>query len=159
MTNYVTTNGLNDGNFQSERQFAQSISRTIDFSKFTTTGVAGVAADTADVLTIPAGFVVESVFTQIIATSTTASSTFGVGDSSSSVGYLPNTTSATAAAGTMTSASGAYLFTTFATTPAVTAVTAAGKAYATADTIRVVLGTTAPLNGKVKIVVRGFTVV
>ena len=158
MANYVTTTGLNDSNFQSERLFPQSLSRTIDFAKFTTTSVAGAAADTADVITIPAGFVVEGVFVQIVTASTTGSSVFGVGDSTSSVGFLPNTTAATAAVGTISPSTGALLFAPFATTPAVTALTQ-GKAYAAADAVRVVLGATAPVNGKIKIFVRGFQLV
>lgn len=154
MTNYVITSGTADKLYQTHDTGWKILEKVVDFSKFTGTA-AGVAADTADVITIPASFMVENVLAVILTPSTTSSSTFGVGDSSSSTGYLPNTTSATAAAGTAASASGSYLFTTFATTPAVTALTSAGKYYGTADTLRVVLGTTAPLNGIVKFIVRG----
>ena len=158
MANFVTTDGLNDLNFQISRPVAQTRSRIVDFAKFTLTGVAGAAADTADVITLPANFVVMDVKTIIVTASTTASSVFGVGDSASSVGFMPNTTAATSAVGTVVDASGANLFTTFATTPAVTAVISNGKTYATANAIRVVLGATAPLNGKVKVIVYGFQI-
>ena len=154
MTNYLLTSGTSDKLYQTHNNNWAILEKQVDFSKFTGTA-AGVAADTADVITIPAGFIVENVIAVIVTASTTSSSTFGVGDSSSSVGYLPNTTSATATAGTAASASGPYFYTTFATTPAVTALTAAGKYYGTADTLRVVLGTTAPANGIVKFIVRG----
>ena len=159
MTAYDIRTGVTDLNFQAKSFEMQILSRTIDFAKFTGSA-AGAAADTADVIDIPAGFVVESVFVQNVTPSTTTSSVFGVGDTSSSVGYFPNTTSATAAATTIVSGTGAYLLTSFATTPAVNnVVTNIGKAYATADRIRVVLGATAPLNGKVKIWVRGWVLV
>ncbi len=154
MTNYVITSGTADKLYQTHDPAWVVLEKLVDFSKFTGTA-AGAAADTADVITLPAGFIVENVLAIVVTPSTTSSSTFGVGDSSSSTGYLPNTTSATATAGTAASASGSYLYTTFATTPAVTALTAAGKYYGTADTLRVVLGTTAPLDGVVKFVVRG----
>lgn len=154
MSNYDLTTGTSDKLYQTHNHSWAVLQKSVDFSKFTGTS-AGTAADTADIITIPAGFIVENVIAIIMTPSNTGSSTFGVGDSSSSTGYLPNTTSATATAGTAASASGPYLYTTFATTPAVTALTAAGKYYGTADKLRVVLGTTAPLNGVVKFIVRG----
>lgn len=156
-TNYDLTAGTVTKLYQSHDPAWVTLYNKVDFSKFTGTA-AGAAADTADVLTLPAGFVVENVLAIIDTPSTTSSGTFGVGDSASSVGYLANTTDATAAAGTVAQAAGAYLYTTFATTPAVTALTAAGKSYATANKLRVVLGSTAPLNGIVKFVVRGFQI-
>lgn len=143
-----------DGLFQKNTLDGGLLSKVVDFAKFTGSA-AGAATNTADVLTIPAGFIVEDVLVKVLTPSTTGSSVFGVGDSAGSSGYLPNTTSATAAAGTITKASGSYLFTTFATTPAVTALTSAGKAYETASKLVVLLGATAPLNGKVLVIVRG----
>lgn len=155
MSNYVLTAGTSDLNYQKHTYGGETISRLVDFSKFTGTA-AGAASDTADIITLPAGFIVESVWAKVITASSTASSTFGLGDSSNSVGYLANTTDATQAAGTIIPSTGAYLLASFATTPAVTGVLSQGKVYSTAGTLRVVLGTTAPLNGKVQFVVRGF---
>ncbi len=155
MTNYDITLGLLDKNFQRERKEAPTLSRIVDFSMFTTTGVAGAAADTADVITIPVGFTVEDVITTIVIPSTTASSVFGVGDNADSAWYIPNTTSATAAAGTVAKTvgvSGKFKDPTSATTLA----GSMSKTYTTAGTIRVLLGATAPLNGKIKIDVRGY---
>lgn len=155
MTNYDITAGTSDLNFQKRSFENQTLSRVLDFSKFTGTA-AGTAADTADVVTIPAGFVVESLFVKVVTASGTASSTFGVGDSASSVGFLANTTDATQAAGTVIPSTGTYLLASFATTPAVTGVLSQGKVYTTANKVRVVLGSTAPLTGKIQVVVRGF---
>lgn len=155
MTAYDTKSGASDLNFQKHTPGGHTISRLLDFAKFTGTA-AGAAGDTADIITLPAGYIVESVWAKIITASSTASSTFGLGDSSNSVGYLANTTDATQTAGTIIPSTGAYLLTSFATTPAVTGVLSQGKVYSTAGTLRVVLGTTAPLDGKVQFVVRGF---
>ena len=158
MTNYDISLGLADQNFQREIKVAQTLSRVVDFSKFTTTGVAGAAADTADILTLPVGFTVEDVFATVLVASTTSSSVFGVGDSSDSAYYIPNTTSATAAAGTVAKSagvSGKFKDTTSVTTLA----GSMSKTYTTAGTLRVLLGSTAPLNGKVRIDVRGFQLI
>ncbi len=159
MTNYDITLGLGDFNFQRAETQHQTLSRIVDFSKFTTAGAAGSAADTADVITIPANFVVEDVYVTIKTASTTTSSTFGVGDAADSVYYLPNTTDATATAGTVdhtvAGASGKFKDVTSATTLA----NSMEKVYTTASTLRVVLGSTAPQNGKIKIDVRGFYLV
>ena len=48
-----------DGLFQSHDLSAQILSKTVDFSKYTGTA-AGAATKTADVITIPAGFVVDT---------------------------------------------------------------------------------------------------
>jgi hypothetical protein len=158
MTNYDMTLGLADQNFQREIKVPPTLSRVVDFSKFTTTGVAGAAADTNDVLTIPAGFTVEDVFVTVLVPSTTSSSVFGVGDNSDSGFYIPNTTSATAAAGTVVKSSGvAGKFKD--TTSAATLAASMSKTYTPAGTIRVLLGSTAPLNGKVRIDVRGFQLI
>lgn len=158
MTNYVVTNGLNDGNFISEERDKTCLARTLNFAKFKDTSVAGASADTADVIVIPAGFVVEDVYYKIITASTTAASTFGLGDSSDSVLFLPNTTSATATAGTIgktTAYSGKFHDLTSVTT----ALQTLTKVYSTADALRVVLGNTAPLDGSVRFYIRGFYLV
>ena len=158
MTNYDITLGLADQNFQKEIKFPQTLSRVVDFAKFTTTGVTGTAADTADVITLPAGFTVYDVFTTIVTPSTTTSSVFGVGDNSDSAYYIPNTTSATAAAGTVVKSvgvAGKFKDVTSATTLA----GSMSKTYTTAGTLRVLLGATAPLNGKVRIDVEGFQMI
>jgi hypothetical protein len=155
MTNYDMTLGLVDKNFQREIKVPQTLSRIVDFSQFTTAGVAGVAADTADVLTIPLGFTVEDVFVTVVLASTTSSSVFGIGDNSDSGYYLPNTTSATAAAGTLAKSVGvASKFKD--PTSATTLAGSMSKTYTTAGTLRVLLGATAPLNGKIRVDVRGF---
>jgi hypothetical protein len=158
MANYDMTLGLVDQNFQKEMKVPQTLSRVVDFSKFTTTGVAGAAADTADVLTLPSGFTVEDVFVTILVPSSTSSSVFGIGDNSDSGFYLPNTTSATAAAGTVAKSAGiAGKFKD--PTSTATLAAAMSKTYIPAGTLRVLLGSTAPLNGKVRIDVRGFQLI
>ena len=158
MTNYDITTGLADQNFQREIKRPQVLSRVVDFAKFTTTGVTGTAADTADVITLPAGFTVIDVFTTIVTPSTTSSSVFGVGDSADSAYYIPNTTSATAAAGTVVKTVG-VLGKFKDVTTATTLAASMTKTYTTAGTLRVLLGSTAPLNGKVRIDVNGFQMI
>jgi hypothetical protein len=155
MSNYDLTTGTSDKLYQKHDQSHAQLVKTLDFSLFTGSA-AGAAADTADIITIPAGFVVEDVFTVSDTASTTSSSVFGVGDDADSAYYLPNTTSATATAGTVvktgTGASGKFKDgTSVASYSAATC-----KYYTTASTLRVLLGATAPLNGKVKFIVRGF---
>ncbi len=158
MTNYDITAGLADSNFQREIKRSQSLSRVVDFAKFTTGGVTGSAADTADVLTIPAGFTLLDVYATIITPSTTASSVFGVGDNADSAYYIPNTTSATAVAGTVAKTVG-VLGKFKDVTTATTLAASMTKTYTTAGTLRVLLGSTAPLNGKVRIDVNGFQMI
>ena len=155
MSNYDLTAGTSTKLYQSHDLQRGQLVNKVDFSLFTGSA-AGAATDTADVITIPAGFVVEDVFTVIDTASTTSSSVFGVGDAADSAYYLPNTTAATAAAGTVvktgTGASGKFKDgTSIASYSAATT-----KWYTTASTLRVLLGATAPLNGKVKFIVRGF---
>lgn len=156
MTNYDITAGTSDLNFQTHELDFQLLSRVVDFAKFTGSA-AGAAADTADILTIPAGFTVEEVYYKILVASTTSSSVFGAGDSADSTYYFPNTVSATATAGTIaktvTTATASKFKGSSAT--AATLVDLSTKLYSTADKLRVVLGATAPLNGKVQFVVRG----
>ena len=158
MTAYDITAGTSDLNFQSHTLEWSLISRLIDFSKFTGTA-SGVASDTSKIITIPAGYSVESITTKIVTASTTTSSTFGLGDSSGAVYYLPSTTSATATAGTVVKtgagATSAFNDVTSVTTYANSSV----KNYTAADAIVVTLGTTPPTNGKVRVEVRGFQTV
>lgn len=141
-----------DGLFQSHSLEYQLLSKTVDFSKFTGSA-AGVAGKTADVISIPAGFVVENVFVKVL-TAGTASSTVNVGDSSAASFITGVATDGTA--GTTTAASGSYLFGSFATTPAVSGVYNGGKLYSAADALRLTLGSTAPVTGSVKVVVKGY---
>lgn len=142
-----------DGLFQSHDLSAQILSKTVDFSKYTGTA-AGVATKTADVITIPAGFVVENVFVKVLVAGT-ASSTITVGDSSDADNYVASV-ACDGTAGTVTAAAGSYLYGSFATTPAVSGVYNAGKLYSTADAIRLTLGATPPTTGKVQVVVKGY---
>lgn len=155
MTAYDCTNGLNDGNFQAHDLGQAVLTRVLDFAKATTTGVAATAADTVDVITIPAGFMVEAVATKVITASTTTASVFGVGDTSDSVFYIAASTSATSVAGTIVAtgagASGKFNDITSTTTLANSFL----KFYSAADKLRVLMGTTAPLNGKVQFTVIG----
>lgn len=155
MANYDLTSGTATKNYQTHDLGRGQLSNTVDFALFTGTA-AGSAADTADIITIPAKFVVEDVFTIVGTASGTASSVFGVGDAADSVYFLPNTVAATAAAGTVvktgTGAGSKFKDGTSVATYSANTV----KYYTTASTLRVVLGATAPLNGKVKVIVRGF---
>lgn len=155
MSNYDLTAGTVTKLYQAHDQGWGTLTNQVDFSKFTGTA-AGVAADTADVITIPAGFVVEDVYAIIVTASSTGSSVFGAGDQASSTFYLPNTTSATATAGTVvkTGAGAASAFKDI--TSVTTLANSMVKFYSAANTLRVVLGATAPLNGVVKFIVRGF---
>ena len=154
MAAYDLTTGTVDKNYQVHNNNWSVLEKTLDFSKFTGSA-AGAATDTAKIITLPVGFIVEDVFTVVLTPSTTSSSTFGVGDSGSSVYYLPNTTSATAAAGTVvktgTGAASAFKDGTSVTTYSASTC----KYYTAADALVVVLGTTAPANGLVKFIVRG----
>lgn len=155
MANYDITAGTSDLNFQKHSVDFQVLSRLVDFSKFTGTA-AGAAADTADVLNLPNGFVVTDIGYQIVTASSTATSTFGVGLTADSQFFFANTAAATAAAGTMVLA-GAGAAGKFNDIFSVTTLAnSKTKLISPADKIRVVLGTTAPLNGKVQIVVHGF---
>lgn len=155
MSNYDITAGTSDLNFQKHDLGFTVLSRMVDFSKFTGSA-AGSATDTADIINLPAGFVVEAVGYKIITASGTASSVFGVGLSGDSVYFLPNTTSATATAGTIgiTGAGAASKFNDI--TSVTTYANSSYKVISTADTLRVVLGATAPATGKVQFFVKGW---
>lgn len=155
MANYDTKSGASDLNFQKHTPGGHTISRLVDFAKFTGTA-AGAAGDTADVITLPAGFVVEDVYYKVIAASTTASSTFGAGTAADNVYFFASTQDATATAGTIvkTGAGASGDFHDIATVT--TLANSLTSVVSTATTLRVLLGSTAPLNGKVQFVVRGF---
>ena len=159
MTNYDTSAGLAGDNSYPQHNFeGQVLSRTIDWSKAKDGVTYLTAADTLDVLKIPAGFVVEDVYCKIV-TAGTASSTVGCGLSGDNVYFWA------AAVGTMDSVAGTIFRTGKAATAAgkfkdIASVTAlAGamvKEVPTADTLRLLIGGTAPIAGKVTFYVRGF---
>ena len=154
MANYDLTKGV-DGLYQNHELAQQVFSKTVDFSKFANGVSYGAQTEYADVITIPAGFVVEDVYYKVITASTTSSSTFSVGDSADPVYYFAATTPATDVAGTIgktTAYSGKFHDLTSVTTLGQTLT----KVYSSADALRVKLGTTAPVNGVVKFYVRGF---
>lgn len=147
---YDLTGGA-DGKFQSHDLGFQILKKTLDFSLFTGTG-ASAGSKTADIITIPAGFVVEEVWAKQVTAGTNQA--FTVGDSGSATGFI---TSLNASSGTgITGADGAYLNAAFATTPAVTGVYNGGKAYATANALRITLGATPVTTGVYQFVVKGY---
>ena len=159
MTNYVTTAGLPDGSFQKHNFEGQLLSRTIDWSKCKDGLAAWATGDTLDIITLPAGFVIEDVYC-VINVAGTASSTVSCGLSGDNVYFWA------AAVGTMDSAANTIFRTGKAATAAgkfkdIASVTALAGAMvkevgATADTIRILAGATAPIAGKATFYVRGF---
>ena len=147
---YNLTGGA-DGKFQSHDLGYQILSKTLDFSLFTGTA-AGAGSKTADIITLPAGFVVENVFVSQVTAGT--AQIFKVGDSSSATGYIASVNASTGTG--ITQAAGANLFGSFATTPAVSGVYNGGKVYSAADAIRVTLDTTPVTTGVYKFVVKGY---
>lgn len=135
MATYNLTTGA-DGYFQKVSTEFTVLSKTVDFSKFTTAGVAGAAGDIAQIITVPANFQIQSVSVVIGTASTTASSTITVEDQAA-FDYV-----------TGFAVTGAALTATTAGTP---------KLYSAATTINVLLGATAPLNGIVTVYVTGFS--
>lgn len=162
MTNYDTTAGLPNGYFPQHNFEGQVLSRKIDFSKSKDGLTAWVAADTLDIIKIPAGFVVEDVYC-VINTACTASSTLGCGLSGDSVYFWA------AAVGTMDSAANTIFRTGKAATAAskfkdIASVTALAGAMvkeigASNDTLRILAGSTAPVTGVATFYVRGFQLV
>lgn len=124
-------------------------SRVIDFAKVTTSGGTGVAGDIVQFIPVGDGFMVTDVLVKVITASSTGSSTFAVGDTSDDDGYMTATTGvATSSANTILQADGAYFVATGNRTKF-------AKWYTAADKIAVKLGATAPLNGKIQVVVIG----
>lgn len=155
MANFDITTGVTDLNYQKHDISFSVLSRTLDFSKFTGSGT-GAAASTCDIINLPVGFVVEQAAYQIVTASTTTASSFGVGLTGDSVYFWPNTTDATQAAGTL-AVRGAGAAGKFNDIASVTALgDSMSKVITTADKVRVVLGNTSPLNGKVQILIKGF---
>lgn len=130
-----------DGYFQKHSTEFTTISKTVDFSNFQGTSpvAAGVAADVAKIISIPANFAVQAVYA-VVSTALTTSSTFLVGDTTAN-GWI-TATAGTATAG-LKAADGAY-------------VAANGKFYTTATDLLLTLGSTAPVTGVVTVYVVGF---
>ena len=141
MATFTLTAGT-DGYFQKHSTEFTTISKTVDFSNFQGTSpvAAGVAADIAKIISIPANFAVQALYA-VVSTALTTSSTFLVGDATDPDGWI------SASAGTATAgpkaADGAY-------------VVANGKFYATATDLLLTLGSTAPVTGVVTVYVVGF---
>ncbi len=120
--------------------------QSFDISKLAT----HAASDIVKVIAINAGEFVSNVLVRVITPSTTSSSTITVGDTASGTSWVPSL-SATSTAGTVVGATGSNVFTQSGTSPfAVTWV--GGKQYTTADTIQVVLGSTAPADGVIEVI-------
>lgn len=132
------------------------LARVVDFSLFTGTA-AGAATDVAQIIDIPANFIITGVCSKVV-TAGTASSTYSVGDSSSANGFITVTTGkGDDTAGTLHKPDGSYVVSSFATTPAVNSVvTSLFKHYSAADHIDVKLGATPPTTGKILVMVQGF---
>lgn len=157
--NYDLTAGTSDLLFQAHDQSSQVLTKVIDWAKFTGTA-AGTTGQSAAIITIPAGFVVEDVYYKTVVAATTAS-TMHIGDSSDAVYYfaadqgLP-----AAAAGTVVfagqvagGASGKFKDIATVTTLCQKML----KPYTAASQLVVTLGTTtAPIAGKTQFYVRGF---
>lgn len=147
---YDLTSGA-DGKFQSHDLGFLILSKTLDFAKFTGTA-ASAGSKTADIITLPAGFVVENVFAKQITAGTAQA--FTVGDADSATGFI---TTLNASSGTgITAADGAYILTDYATTPAVNNVWSGGKLYSTANAVRITLGATPVTTGVYQFVVKGY---
>jgi hypothetical protein len=140
MATFTLTAGT-DGYFQKHSTEFTTISKTVDFSNFQGTSpvAAGVAADVAKIISIPANFAVQGLYA-VVSTALTGSSTFLVGDATDVDGWIISTGTATVG---LKAADGAY-------------VTANGKFYTTATDLLLTLGSTAPVAGVVTVYVVGF---
>ena len=150
--------GVLDLSFSNQDIRYSTLTRTVDFAtlKSGTTNLA--AGESADVMILPAGYVVEEVLYRILTASTTASSVFGLGTAADQSYFMANTMDATAAVGTTVktvSVATASKFKGSSATP-ITLVALSTLVVTTADALSVLAGATAPLNGKVKLFVRGF---
>ena len=157
---YDISAGTSDLLYQNHSPEYQVLSKVVDWSKFSGTGT-GATSATADIITIPANFVVEDVLCKVLVAGT-ASSTCGVGDSADSVYYLANAVACDAAAnvivntGQTAGASGKFKDATSATTLGQKMV----KSYTAASKLVVVLGaSTAPATGKMQFYVRGYSLI
>ena len=159
MANYDTTAGLPNGFFPQHDFNSQVLSRKIDWAKAKDGLTTWAAADTLDIIKLPAGFVVEDVYC-VVNTAATAGSTVSCGLSGDNVYFWA------AAVGTMDSAANTIFRTGKAATAAgkfkdIATVTSLAGAMvkevgATADTIRILAGATAPVTGVATFYVRGF---
>lgn len=137
----------------------------IDFANGKGPGAgAAAAADVIQGLPVFAGEMVEAVYVRVVVPSTTVGSVFGLGDGTATQGYMANTKAATAAADTLYEPTGPAAgngilahphtavpaFTPALTTPGFVR-TSFGKLYAADDTIDILVGATAPLDGIVEI--------
>lgn len=164
MATFATETGLTDLNFQFERHVPVQITRTVDFSHIATGGaaLAAASADTYNVLTIPAGFVVEDVYLTTVLQGT-ALSVCSVGDTADAAYYFAAGTTAPASAagiivktGTVAGAAGKFKDIATVTSLSLTMT----KAYAAASFLTVTFaGANAPIVGKLKFSVRGFYLV
>lgn len=161
MSTYDLTVGSADGNFQAHLPNYMLLSRVVDFSKVKNGVTNAAAGETADIMDIPAGFVVEEVLYKIVTPSTTGSSVFGLGDTADSSYFFPNTTSATAAAGTTNKVASTATASKFkgSNATAATLMDLSTKLYSTASKVVLLIGATAPLNGTIKVFVRGYFLV
>ena len=156
MTAYDGRLGLEDFNFQQTTLDQCVLSRVVDFAKFTTASAAGSASDSKDIIDIPAGFIVDDVMAVVKTASTTANGAFGLGDGDDAIYYLPTSTALTTSPALTVfqanaGASGKFKDTTSATS----AMLRSTKVYTAAGKLKITLGTTAPQNGKIQVIVRG----
>lgn len=170
-TNAVSTLGL--GAPVCERLIPAKIrSKVIDFAygkgDATAAQKYASAGDIIQAVPVYAGEIVEEVYYRIVTASTTSSSVFGLGDGSATEGYHSKDQAATAAAGTIVASNGGtaaagqgYLAHRYTTAPTVTPTMAAtgnirtgfGKIYSADDSVDIIIGTTAPQNGVVEVIV------
>ena len=150
--------GVLDQSFSNQDVRYSTLTRTVDFAtlKSGTTNLA--AGESADVLIIPAGFVVEEVLYKILTASTTSSSAFGLGTAADQSYFMADTMAATATAGTTVKTVAVTTASKFKGSSAtiITLVDLSTLVVTSADALSVLAGSTAPLNGKVKLFVRGF---
>lgn len=150
--------GVLDLNFSNLDIRYSTMTRTVDFATLKSGTTFLAAGESADVLTIPAGFVVEEVLYKIVTASTTASSVFGLGTAADQSYFMANTMDATATAGTTVktvAVATASKFKGSSATPT-TLMALSTLVVTSADSLSVLAGATAPTNGKVKLFVRGF---
>jgi len=161
MATYDVTSLNGDGSFQFEKHVPVQLSRTVDWSKLNNGSPVGASSsDTYDIITIPAGFVVEDVYITGI-TTPTASSALAVADATTAAFYFAAGTVIPAAGttiktGTVAGAAGKFKDITSVTTFSASMT----KVYDAATTLRVVFaGSLGPLVGKTRFCVRGFYLV
>lgn len=163
MANVDSTAGLSEGLF-TRHYVDQLLVRDVDMTKINAGSTLAVG-DTADIITIPKGFVVEDVYVQVL-TSGTTTSKFGLGNSSVADCYIAQVL-ADVTAGKIyksggSTAGGLHDVATVTTLGLQTSTTAPGFALAAtaitpaASTIRLTQSVTANLIGKLRVIVRGY---